>query len=226
MAIPFLPYTVVGILHLLALFFGAETISTLTKPLLMPALLLAFLLTLPRRRGEVALLGSLAILFGWLGDVSLLDAGAGFLIGLGFFLLGHLAYLVLFLRRMRLRRRPRWWAAVYLVWWVALVGILAPHAGVLLAPLAVYGLILGALAAWGSTCNRWIAVGSASFLASDTLLGLDRFLPDFSVGQVDFLIMLTYLAGQALMAWGIVQTAAVRPTVRPASLSGRRAPGR
>ncbi|WP_431280176.1 lysoplasmalogenase [Leifsonia poae] len=207
MALPFLPYTVVGILHLVALFVGADSVSTLTKPLLMPALLIAFLWALPKRRGEVAVLGSLAILFGWLGDVSLLDAGAGFLIGLGFFLLGHLAYVVLFARRMRIRRRPRWWAAIYLVWWVALVGILAPHAGALLAPLAAYGIVLGALAVTGSACNRWIAVGSASFLVSDTLLGLDRFLPGFALWQVDFLIMLTYLAGQGLMVWGIVRHA-------------------
>ncbi|MFF1877597.1 lysoplasmalogenase [Leifsonia sp. NPDC058230] len=205
MALPFLPYTVVGILHLLALFFGSEAVSTITKPLLMPALLLALLWALPRRRGEVALLGSLAIVSGWLGDLSLMDAGIGFLIGLAFFLLGHLAYLVLFWRRMRIRRRPQWWAAIYLVWWVALIGILAPHAGPLLAPLAVYGLVLGALAVSGSACNRWIAIGSASFLVSDSLLGFDRFLPGFALWQVDFLIMLTYLAGQGLMVWGIVR---------------------
>jgi uncharacterized membrane protein YhhN len=202
--LPFLPYIVVGALHLVSLFVGAEPVTTLTKPLLMPALLLAFLVLLPRRRGEVAVLGSLAILFGWLGDLALMEPGAGFLIGLGCFLVGHLTYIVLFWRRMRFRARPRWWSAVYLVWWVALVGILAPHAGALLAPLALYGLVLGALAVTGSACNRWIAIGSASFLISDTLLGLHKFLPGFGFWPIDALIMLTYLAAQGLIVWGIL----------------------
>jgi uncharacterized membrane protein YhhN len=206
-ALPFLPYIVVGVIHLCSQLLGIPGLTSLTKPLLMPALLLALLWALPRRRGEVAVLGSLAILFGWLGDLALMDSGPGFLIGLGFFLLGHLAYLALFWRRMRVRGRPRWWAAVYLVWWVALLGVLAPHAGALVVPLAVYGLVLGALAVTGSACNRWIAVGSACFLVSDSLLGLDRFLPGFALWQVDFLIMLTYLAGQGLMCWGIVRRA-------------------
>jgi uncharacterized membrane protein YhhN len=220
--LPFLPYIVVGILHVVSLIVGAEPVSSLTKPLLMPALLLAFLWLLPRRRGEVALLGSLAILFGWLGDLALMDAGAGFLIGLGCFLLGHLAYLTLFWRRMRIRARPRWWSAVYLVWWVALVGILAPHTGALLGPLALYGLVLGALAVSGSACNRWIAIGSASFLVSDSLLGLHKFLPGFDFGLVDALIMLTYLAGQGLIVWGILDRLR---TASPVTLQ-RALPGR
>lgn len=220
--LPFLPYIVVGILHVVSLIAGAEPVSTLTKPLLMPALLLAFLWLLPRRRGEVALFGSLAILFGWLGDLALMDAGGGFVIGLGCFLLGHLAYIVLFWRRMRIRVRPRWWSAVYLVWWVALVGILAPHAGALLGPLALYGLVLGALAISGSACNRWIAIGSASFLVSDSLLGLHKFLPGFDFWLVDALIMLTYLAAQGLIVCGILDRLR---TASPVTLQ-RALPGR
>lgn len=228
MALPFLPYIVVGILHLVSQLFGIDALTAITKPLLMPALLVALLWALPRRRGEVALLASLAILFGWLGDVSLMDAGPGFLIGLGFFLLGHLAYLTLFWRRMRVRARPRWWAAVYLVWWVGLVGILAPHAGAMLAPLALYGLVLGALAAVGSACDRWIAIGSAAFLVSDSLLGFRLFLPGFHPWQIDFLIMLTYLAGQGLMVAGIVRTVTGRRAAGEAVAvsAAPRAPGR
>jgi len=202
--VPFLPYVVVGALHVVSLLFGAGPVSDLTKPLLMPALLVAFLVLLPRRRGEVVILGSLAILFGWFGDLALMDARDGFLIGLCFFLVGHLAYVLLIWRRMRIRSRPAWWSAIYPVWWVALVGILAPHTGSLIAPLAVYGVVLGALAISGSACNRWIAIGSASFLISDTLLGLHRFLPGFSFWPVDALIMLTYLAGQGLIVWGVL----------------------
>ncbi|CAM5275595.1 lysoplasmalogenase [Leifsonia shinshuensis] len=204
MALPFLPYIVVGILHLAAVLAGADTVVALTKPLLMPALLLALLLAVPARRGETVVLAALGILFGWLGDLALMNTGAGFVIGLGFFLLGHVAYIVLFVRRMRLRR-PRWWSAGYLLWFAALLTVLAPHAGGLLIPLALYGAALAVLGITGSGCSSWIAVGAALFVVSDSLLGLHRFLPGFALPQADFAIMLTYIAAQGLICWGVVR---------------------
>lgn len=201
----FAPYLLLSLLHLVALAIDATQISTFTKPLLMPLLIAAFLFSLPRIRSELALLGTLALLFSWTGDITLSSPGdLGFLIGLAFFLLAHIAYIILFLRRLRTRRaRPA--ALVYLVWWVALVVVLAPHLGTLLIPVAVYGLVLGTMGAIGLSCNRWIAVGGALFVASDTLLGLNRFLPGFDLWQVDTAIMLTYLAAQGLIAYGAIR---------------------
>lgn len=206
----FAPYLLVGLVHLVALAIDAEQISTFTKPLLMPLLLVAFLFSLPRIRSEIALLGSLGLLLSWAGDVTLASPGdLGFLLGLGFFLLAHVAYIVLFLRRLRMRR-PRPLALVYLAWWVALVAVLAPHLGSLLVPVAVYGLVLGAMGAIGLSCNRWIAIGGALFVLSDSLLGLNRFLPGFQLGQIDTVIMLSYLAAQALIAFGAIRAAGRR----------------
>ncbi|MCI0158637.1 lysoplasmalogenase [Leifsonia shinshuensis] len=207
MALPFLPYIVVGITHLVAILTGADTVVAVTKPLLMPALLLALLLSLPSRRGETVVLASLGILFGWLGDLSLMDLGPGFVVGLAFFLLGHVAYIVLFVRRMRSRRLPRWWSAAYVPWFAGLLAVLAPHAGALLVPLALYGLALAVLGITGSACSPWIASGAALFVVSDSLLGLDRFLPGFALPQVDLAIMLTYIAAQGLICWGVVRQA-------------------
>lgn len=206
----FIPYLLVSVIHLVALAIDATQVSTFTKPLLMPLLLAAFLFSLPRIRSEIALLGSLGILFSWAGDVALAAPGdLGFLVGLGLFLLAHVAYIVLFLRKLRMRRlRPV--ALVYLAWWVALVLVLAPHLGSLLVPVAVYGLVLGAMGAIGLSCNRWIALGGALFVVSDTLLGLNRFLPGFELGQVDTAIMLTYVAAQGLIAFGAIRTSWTR----------------
>ena len=201
----FVPYLIVSVVHLVALAIDADQVSTFTKPLLMPLLLAAFLFSLPRIRSELALLGSLGILFSWAGDVTLASPGdLGFLVGLGFFLLAHVAYIVLFLRKLRMRRlRPV--ALVYLAWWVVLVVVLAPHLGSLLVPVAVYGLVLGAMGAIGLSCNRWIAIGGALFVVSDTLLGLNRFLPGFDLWQVDTTIMLTYLVAQGFIAFGAIR---------------------
>ena len=201
----FVPYLIVSVVHLVALAIDADQVSTFTKPLLMPLLLAAFLFSLPRIRSELALLGSLGILFSWAGDVTLASPGdLGFLVGLGFFLLAHVAYIALFLRKLRMRRL-RQVALVYFAWWVALVVVLAPHLGSLLVPVAVYGLVLGAMGAIGLSCNRWIAIGGALFVVSDTLLGLNRFLPGFDLWQVDTTIMLTYLVAQGFIAFGAIR---------------------
>lgn len=206
----FAPYLLVSIVHLVAQASGSSPVADFTKPLLMPLLLAAFLFSLPRIRSEIALLGSLGLLFSWVGDVTLGSPGdLGFLVGLGFFLLAHVAYIVLFLRRLR-RRRLRPAAIVYLVWWVGLVVVLAPHLGSLLIPVAIYGLVLGVMGAIGLSCHRWIAIGGALFVVSDSLLGLNRFLPGFELWQVHTIIMLTYLAAQGLIAYGAIRTAWVR----------------
>jgi uncharacterized membrane protein YhhN len=213
--ISFLPYAVVGVIHLVALALTAGAVATATKPLLMPALLLALLWSLPRLRTEIALLGTLAIVFSWLGDISLMNSGdLGFLSGLGFFLLAHVAYLVLYARRMRRRRLP-WWSVIYVLWWIALVAVLAPHTGVLLVPVAIYGLALGAVGVLGASCDRLIVIGSALFVLSDTMLGLHRFLPGFEPWQIDTTIMVAYILGQGLMCAGIVRSARLFNAARP-----------
>lgn len=203
----FAPYAVVSIVYLVAQVMGADAVTDFVKPLLMPTLLAGFLFALPRVRSEIAILGSIAIVFSWLGDVTLGSVGEiWFLVGLGFFLLAHVAYVVLFLRRLRTRPFSPL-ALIYVAWWVGLVVVLWPHLGSLLIPVAVYGIVLGAMGAIGLSCNRWIALGGALFVVSDSLLGLNRFHPDFELPFVHVLIMLTYIAAQGLIAYGAVRIA-------------------
>jgi uncharacterized membrane protein YhhN len=116
------------------------------------------------------------------------------------------AYVTLFLRGLRTRSiRPL--AVIYAAWLVALIVVLAPHLGSLLIPVSVYGLVLCAMGALALHCNRWIAVGGAFFVISDSLLGLHNFLPGFELWPTDFLIMLSYLAAQGLIAFGVLRWA-------------------
>ena len=220
----FVPFVAVGCVHLWALFTADGALANFSKPLLMVALLLGFLSSLPSLRSRVALCGALAITFSWLGDVSLASPGdLGFLVGLGFFFCAHLSYLWL-LSRLVPVRRPSRWAWVFVAWWAGFVFVLAAHTGLLLAPVAVYGAVLGAVAAAALGCNAWIASGALIFLASDSLLGLHMFLPDFDFWQVDFTIMLCYIVGQGLIAWGVVQAARL-PRAVPLEADGARIDG-
>jgi alkenylglycerophosphocholine/alkenylglycerophosphoethanolamine hydrolase len=218
----FVPYAVVSLIHLAALTVGAGWAGP-TKVLLMPALLLAVLAHLPRTRPIVVLWLGLGILFAWCGDVLFgMPGGIGFLLALGGFMLAHLAHLALF--RWPLRRRGlTWWAFAYLAWWLALILVLGPHLGALIVPVAIYGVVLGASAAFALGTNPVTAVGAFLFLVSDSILAFKLFWPGFELWQQDAIIMLFYCTGQGLIAFGAVRQgmrARTPAMVIPASATG------
>ena len=202
----FIPFAVASIVHLAVLFAGLE-LSSITKLTLMPALLIGFLVALPRRRGNILVFGTIGILLSWSGDALLESPGdIGFLLGLGSFFLAHVAYLVLFLGPLRQRRIP-WQAVFYALWFVVLLILLVPHVGALVVPVAAYGLVLAAAASAALGANRLALVGALVFLVSDTILAFRLFYPDFDFWQMNFVIMLLYIVGQGLIALGAVSRA-------------------
>ncbi|NYF10452.1 putative membrane protein YhhN [Leifsonia sp. AK011] len=203
----FLPFGAVSVIHLAALALGSQVIATPTKALLMPALLLALLVGLPRIRSEIALWAGLALVFSTAGDILLGVPGEiAFLVGVGAFSLAHVAYLFLYLRPLR-TRAIGWRGLFYVAWLGILLLVLLPHIGPLTLPLAAYGLLLCGAAAAALGTTPIIATGALLFLTSDTLLSLKFFVPGFSLWQEDVLIMLVYLAAQGLIIAGTVLAA-------------------
>ena len=212
--LPFIPFAVVGVIHLITLLTPTQAWSTPTKWALMPALLIAFLIALRPRRGETLVYGVIAIVFSLLGDILIGTVGGiGFLLGLGAFFVAHVAYLLLFLRPLRQKRMP-WFAALFAIWWVVLVAVLAPSVGSLLVPVAAYGLVLGLSSAAALGVSRLVAIGALLYLLSDSLLAFKMFLPGFDFYPIDFIIMILYIAGQGLIVFGVVSLANTRPTPR------------
>lgn len=212
--IPFLPIAVASVIHLAAIVLSLDDVREWTKALLMPALVIALIWAAPERRSPAIVLGAVALLLSWVGDVTL---GIEFVIGLAFFLLAHVTYLALFVTTVAVRR-VQWWAVAYAVWLVVLLAILGTHTGPLLIPVIAYGTVLCAMAAFASRCNRWIAWGGALFIVSDSILAIDKFLPDAGIPVPGLLIMVTYIGAQTLIVWGILQheharVAAARPPV-------------
>lgn len=191
-------------MHLVTLLVDSGGLgSTISKPFLMPALLFAVLWSLRLRPTSLLVFAALGVTFSFLGDLLLQSPGdIGFLLGLGGFLLAHLAYLILFTRSMKQRRIP-WFAAGYAVWWVVLVVFLVPFVGALLVPVALYGLVLGASSTAALGAGRLAAVGALVFLVSDTLLALKLFVPGYTFYPIDFIIMSLYIVGQGLIAFAV-----------------------
>lgn len=198
--VPFLPIIVVGLIHLAAILLALPGVVVWSKPLLMPALAIGLIWAAPERRSPAIVLGVSALVLSGLGDVTLV----WFVIGLTFFLLAHGVYLVLFVTRLAVRRLPGWTVG-YAVWLVVLLTILAGHTGSLLIPVIAYGVVLCAMAAVASRCNRWVACGGAIFVVSDSILAIHTFLPGARIPLADFLIMVTYLLAQTLIVWGLLR---------------------
>jgi uncharacterized membrane protein YhhN len=178
---------------------GGRLAELLSKPLLMPVL--AGFVVAAARPGRPLRLAVAGLLFGGAGDAALLGHGAWFLVGMGAFALGHVCYLLAFLRAgagAALRRR--WWILLgYLAVWAVLLFLVWPglNAGLRL-PVLGYSLLLTSMAAAGGGAGGIAAAGGALFLLSDGLLALglaDRDFPGRAAA-----VMPTYLAAQLLIA--------------------------
>lgn len=195
---------------------AAHRARYVTKPLLMP-LLSASLATTPgsrqARSAKTAVLAAQA--GGWVGDVALLSEDRKpFVVGSAGFAVGHLAYLAAFvpLRRRdpRLVDDPRsralgavWASSAPLMAWNARREGVAPV-------VAAYSVFLTAMvvaatridASRAPAARRLIAAGALSFLASDSTLGLRKFVLDDPSPLVEGAVMATYTGAQFLLSEG------------------------
>ena len=161
-----------------------------------------------------------AQLFGCLGDVLLIkDEFAFFTGGMAAFLIGHVCYMCLFGGQSWKGLNVWQWLLSLAVMGGVVFGLVKAIGieGVLLGPMAVYGLalmllIFSALAGVlrmprGSRTTWWILLaGALLFTFSDACIAMGVFgVMDFALHH--FVIMLTYLAAQSLLAVGGVRLA-------------------
>lgn len=200
----FLPFIALSVIHVLLIAFGNEAMVAASKPLLMPMLLLGFLSAAPMANRLIVGLIVGGIVASWAGDVLLQSPGSmGFLLGLGAFLVAHLFYIAAFLKLGS--GKVKLWVWAYFVWYGALLALLIPGLGALVVPVIVYGAVLGTMAILSTRVNAVVGWGGLLFLLSDSILAMDRFMPGFALPASDFLIMLTYLIGEGLIAYGVVR---------------------
>jgi uncharacterized membrane protein YhhN len=142
------------------------------------------------------------------GDVFLMLKRKRFIEGLVCFLIAHLFYGAAFLSGVALR--PPVLPLLFLLAFAAVAfAVLSPHLGKMRIPVAVYILVITAMAALAA--NRYFQVrdagaflalsGAALFLVSDTSLAVNRFVRKRRLGQL--LTLGTYFAAQILIAMSI-----------------------
>lgn len=189
-----------------------------TKPLLMPALAVTTQLQSEGRDGSLVRGVQAAQVFSWGGDLALLASGnRSFLTGVGSFAVAHACYIGAFATSRDDRASatdPGSKAAA--ATWLAAGPLMAVAAGRkdpgLRVPVAAYAGILTAMFATSTMLDRSISArarrsilaGTSLFLASDSLLGIQKFLLKEPSPALESAVMATYTAGQLLIAEGAV----------------------
>ena len=146
------------------------------------------------------------------GDIALLsDGDPRFVVGLGSFLVAHLAFVVAF-AHLGIPRADLGLVGLALV--VVMVGVVGrrvvpaarDEGGPALAgAVAAYMTVIGAMVvtAW-ATGHPLVALGATVFMVSDAVLALDRFVRARRFGSLA--VMVTYHLGQVLIVLGVLST--------------------
>lgn len=186
---PRLVYTALAAADTLLAATERERPRRLTKPLLMPTLLVGKPRPVQR-----------ALALGGVGDVALLGKGdLAFTAGLGSFLAGHIAWMAA-LRPRSTGALTAARAAPLLAAWAGLNAYLWPRTGKDRIPVLVYSTALvGTALAALDTGDPAVAAGGALFVASDTLLALHRFA-GVELPLHEGVVMATYTSAQALLS--------------------------
>jgi uncharacterized membrane protein YhhN len=153
----------------------------------------------------------LALALSTVGDVLLdVDPDRLFVYGLGSFLVAHLVYIFLFVRKARrpmvLDGKQKSAVVLLLLYSAGISAWLLPNLGSLIVPVAIYMcaitvMVESAILARFST--PWVAIGAVLFLVSDSLLAIHKFKTP--IPYRDFLVWSTYYAGQYSIAMGILR---------------------
>jgi uncharacterized membrane protein YhhN len=214
-----LPLTLLfALLEWFAIYKGRRRLEYLAKPAVMLCLLGWMLLARPLDRA-----------FGWFvagavfslaGDVFLLlkSERRGFLLGLGAFLLAHIAYIIGLGTPLAPFTLPHLWIA-FLVLCIALglgipisSGLLKKGLARLLVPVCMYQLALSLMlfsalstlfrADWPAPASWTVSLGAALFVASDSLLAWNKFVRPVKQGRLALMVL--YHLGQLGIIVGAV----------------------
>jgi len=159
----------------------------------------------------------IALLFSWFGDIALeVDGNKDmmFMIGLGFFLLAQVSYLIAFILTPGTGRpvnKQMMMILPVVAYGLFLVAFLYHDLGDMRLPVIIYAMVIMAMLAAALTragktgsASFWLVLGGAAlFVLSDSLLAINKF--SYAIPAASVLIMSTYVLGQYLIVTGFIR---------------------
>jgi uncharacterized membrane protein YhhN len=211
---PLLVFALGSLLEIFSYIFDKPQWHFIGKPLIVLGLIAHYYFLSPNRSAIFIL----ALVFCWAGDILLLFQGESFFMaGLVCFLIGHVLYILCYQkfrwadsRNELLGPQKFRFSLPFILASTGLVVILLPVLGDLKIPVAIYTLVLtlmvlNAIFRYGRTTTKsflFIFLGALLFMASDSILAINKFLHPFSTSGVT--VMLTYCAAQFLIVEGVL----------------------
>ena len=205
-----------SIFYLLITAFNQEDIARILKPFLLP--ILVFAVASSAHFGTKKTLIT-ALTFSWIGDVILLFANKGeiyFILGLVAFLVSHVFYIVLFSKQTiskTISNKLSFGAGIGLIllYFFGMITTLGPKLGSLTIPVVIYAVVNSTMLfyalkgsfQWNTIPYQSVLIGAIFFISSDSILAFNKF--DQPIPYASFLIMITYLAAQFCIVWGILK---------------------
>ena len=209
-------FLLVLIADLVCIQLNNEVLQYIFKPLLMLILFVYFISQTKLRVTQLKTWIIAAILFSWLGDVLLMFQAKKkifFLLGLSFFLVAHIFYIIFF-HNIRVKEGIKsnpWLLMPVVVYYAGLIYLLSPYLGDMKLPVRAYGIVISFMFLlamhmhWikNKTAGRQMILGALLFVVSDSLLAIDKFYQPFTAAGI--LIILTYGLAQLFLTEGAIR---------------------
>ncbi|MGN0020356.1 MAG: lysoplasmalogenase [Sphingobacterium hotanense] len=212
-AIPHIVYFLLFAVHLYSIVEDLSTVRMVTKPLICISLI-AYLWISTGLKSVFQKLIAAGLFFGWLGDIFLMLPNK-FLFGLAAFLIGHILYVIAFIRqtspfaltRDKLYILVAGFLAVYSYYFYT---ILAPSLGVEKYPVIAYIIVIALMGLFSYTRKHHtntssfllIFLGALLFIVSDSILAANKFVA--YIANSGLMIMCTYMLAQYAITLGAV----------------------
>lgn len=207
-------YFAAGIAFMVLEAIGAVWTGIAVKTLIIPLLIWLYLRFIRGYGNRFHNLIIAALIFSWLGDITLQLTPFGesyFLLGLGSFLVAQLIYMMAFLNTPG--KNTLFFRKIYLLVPVALYGwgilcLLSDGLGDMKLPVTVYTVVI--LSMLLAAINRekkvnrqsfqMVLAGAILFVLSDSLIAINKFIQPFELARIA--IMSAYITAQYLIALG------------------------
>ncbi len=200
----FFVFVLVSVVDIIGIIFKLPSLIVIFKPFILPLLVALYAVSVTKRNIWYVM----ALIFSFLGDVFLLFEGSLFFIGgLVFFLAAHFLFIrivISWLQKSSFQHKILAFIP-FIITFSVLIYVLKDTLNELLIPVIIYGItisLFGAISLLNYLNSRsvkslWMFLGSVVFIASDSILAIDKF--SFSIPLFKVLIMVTYVSAQYLI---------------------------
>jgi uncharacterized membrane protein YhhN len=141
------------------------------------------------------------------GDVALeIGAEQYFIIGLGFFLIAQIMFIVTFSRDFKMQKSRIAIIAILAIYALAMAIVMTPSLREMAIPVYFYLAaitLMGIFAALRAARNKLTLYGAVSFIVSDSIIAINKFM--MPVPAADYLVMGTYYLALFLITFGYLK---------------------